>query len=330
MKGGTPRTDRGKNRGTSRCHLNLDQFPPPLHETFKRRAIEGIREAVIRYQLEYPKSKEEEMPYNSGPNASDSTIAMDRTCINIMKHLFTITGKYTNLLMLVDNPPLHPPSMDDYDLALVLKYKDQKQKGEELKDHNGNTVNDITGRPVICVGGWKAQINAKKFDVVVSKIHQHFEQTGPYRRECSACFGLQAGCPQHIGDPRTRRKGDASKGNIYITLARIWRAAHKSLLKKQSANPVIGAIPLNPMQVLEIRGMLLYQKLTRLQFWVLMIISIKLFLRSDESTGNTKENTDNSTHSQGLTIDSIDLEASIFSRNVLEGLVVKVSAVNIG
>ncbi|KAJ3255544.1 hypothetical protein HK103_006180 [Boothiomyces macroporosus] len=273
----------------------------------------GVGKVVEKYGLVFPTRSTKYVPKTS---SAQSTKDMDEGAIKLMKYFFKNTGRYENLLMLMDEPPLNPPSMCDSDLALILKFKDETNKGKVLKDFYGEIVVDVGNRPVICQGGWKAQTNVKRFNSVITKIHQQFDEDGRYTRECEECFKVVnekggMSCNAHVGDPRPRRKGNPSLG-------RFWKDDKHHLLKVQSVNPVNGAIPLTPMYVLRIRERLLFDNLPGLQFYVLMILSIKLFLRSEEAIRSDKDNT------QGLTIDSIDLEGSIFQDGVLEGLLVKV------
>lgn len=51
-----------------------------------------------------------------------------------------------------------------------------------------------------------------------------------------------------------------------------------------------GACPLTPFEVLAIRNRLLStNQIEDFQLWVLLLVSIKLFLRSGEATGDEKE-----------------------------------------
>jgi hypothetical protein len=88
-----------------------------------------------------------------------------------------------------------------------------------------------------------------------------------------------------------------------------------------------GDSPLTPSEFLTLRTRLLSShKIEDFQFWVLLLLSVKLFLRSSEATG------DNYDHSQphlpktptGLTIKSIDTSLSVVEDGIIKSLAIVV------
>ena len=90
--------------------------------------------------------------------------------------------------MLQDNPPAKCPSMNAESLALFLRYKSPVRKGQPLTDLNGNPKLDRMGQPIICDGGWKAEINEKQWSSTITKIHETRGESGIYLAPCDGIF----------------------------------------------------------------------------------------------------------------------------------------------
>ncbi|KAJ3258571.1 hypothetical protein HK103_003531 [Boothiomyces macroporosus] len=311
-----------KRSGTKKQKKDLYKFPT---ESYECAAHLGVQAAKAKYHLVDP---EKTFKGYASQLASNTKLA-DKKAINLMIYFFTLTGKYESLIFLYPNPPKYGPSMEVEDLVLILRYKNFKNKGTILRDINGDPViNVITGREIICQGGWNARINAGQFAAVVTKIHKFFHQDGAYRYECDECFSSTTGCPNHLGDPHNRRRGDPMRGILKINLATRWKEELRALHKDQGENIVRGSVPLNPLQVLEIRELLMHRGIAGLQMWVLIIISVKLFLRGGEATGSQVVLEAGQSSGQiiptGLTTDSFKIRSSVFKENRLEGLVVTI------
>ena len=134
------------------------------------------------------------------------------------------------------------------------------------------------------------------------------------------------GCRLHRGKPLIWRRG------CPIESGTVKHAFKKSAKDGEGYQPN-GDSPLTPLELLQIRTRLLStNRIEDFQLWVLLLISIKLFLRSNEATGDKKdeENSAGSAISTGLTQEkSIDSSLSSVVNGILEALAMKVKGTQI-
>ena len=95
----------------------------------------------------------------------------------------------------------------------------------------------------------------------------------------------------------------------------------KWIKKEQKDHEIIGATPITPFQLEKIRIRLLSSNdVVDLQLYVIILVSIKLFLRSGEATGDVVDPDTEETIYTGLTMESIVPELSIIENGVIECL----------
>lgn len=242
-----------------------------------------------------------------------------------LRHFFCLIGDYESLLILQENAP-EPfcPSMSAVNLALFIKWK-RGEKGTPLVRLDNSSVIDIFGSPIKCEGGWKDPKNVQQFNSAVVAIHGVHEQRGQYQEKCTECIELEnrgdghMGCRIHRGAPCIWRKGCPVKsGTVTNAVARSAKDGEEYVPQGDS--------PLTPTELIQVRATLLSSNsIVDYQFFVLVLLSIKLFLRSGEATGDEKAvGGDAVASSTGLTIASIDPSLCCVENGILKSVAVVV------
>jgi hypothetical protein len=242
-----------------------------------------------------------------------------------LRHFFCLIGDYESLLILQENAPTpFCPSMSAVNLALFIKWK-RGEKGTPLLRLDASSVSDIFGMPIACEGGWNDPKNVQQFNSAVVAVHGVHEQRGQYQEKCTKCIELEnsgdgyMGCRIHRGSPCIWRKGcPVQSGSVKNAVAR-------SSKDGEEYTP-LGDSPLTPMELLQLRATLLStNSIADYQFFVLLLLSIKLFLRSGEATGDQKAaGKDEAASPTGLTIASIDPSLCCVENGILKSVAVVV------
>jgi hypothetical protein len=199
-----------------------------------------------------------------------------------LRHYCSIVGDYSGLLILLDTPP-EPfcPAMDPHTVANFIRYK-RGIKGDPLLDEETEAqIVDVFGNPVYCQGGWKDPKNVDQLLSAVGALHSARGHRGHFIDFCDECIALDGnkeyqGCRFHRGAPRLWRQGNPKDCDLMTNVV-------NRNSKDGSDYMAQGDSPLTPWEVMDIRTHLMSSNdLADLQFYVMMIVSIKLFLRSEE------------------------------------------------
>ncbi|EPZ32830.1 hypothetical protein O9G_004101 [Rozella allomycis CSF55] len=252
-----------------------------------------------------------------------------RTKLAYQKHFrglsecLTLIGDYESLLLLHKHCPT--PFCPSINATSVAHYINSKRgmKGSILKDINQNEVIDVCGKPVQCCGGWNDPKNVKQF----MSVHTLRGNGGQYAEPSIDCWNEDFanrgfGCIIHRGKPCIWRNGCPSTHIIV-------KSAMGKSAKEGEYYVAEGDSALTQFELQRIRiALLAKNNIEDCQLWVLVLISIKLFLRSNEATGDCKND-----HSiripSGLTIESFDRSLSIIRDGIIQSLAVKINEAGI-
>jgi hypothetical protein len=193
-------------------------------------------------------------------------------------------------------------------------------------------VKDVDGKEIVVDGGWNAEINQNQFSSTITKIHEIRGEKGSYSKKCLECWDidlstngatlgisyLTKGCRSHRGNPLLFQSGDPTESKVFNN-AKNW------LKSKQRDHIIAGATPITPFQLLKIRKRLLSSNcVADLQMYVLILISINLFLRSNEATGEIEDPETKKMIYTGLSVSSIVSELCVVNDGVVEAIALKV------
>ena len=200
---------------------------------------------------------------------------------NGLRQFCILIGDYHSLLILLPNAPLRSPSIDISTLKLFTKFK-WGLTSEILLDESGLPKKDVLNQNIYCVNEWNAPKNLDQYKAAIKCLHEGMAQDDPYKDFCLDCLKLpeedmHKGCNFHSNDPHLRRKGDPSSTTKFKNHISEIKLEH-SEYKQEGSGMLI------PCEVRDIRARLTSSNnIVDLQTYVIILISICLFVRSDES-----------------------------------------------
>ena len=197
-----------------------------------------------------------------------------------LQTFLALTRDYESMLILLLKAPKNVISINAESIYLYVQYKYSK-KGTTLKTHDGHQKLDILGNSIEFDGGWNAPICMTQFFSAVSAVHKAREHRGKYVDLCKDCLALPSrsahrGCKHHLVRPHNTRRGDSSDSQILEDL----KAAEWKRLVDWEAK---GDTPLLPEDICQLQSILLSTNcINDLQFYVIILLAIRLFLCHDE------------------------------------------------
>lgn len=271
----TNRKDKKPN-GASKPPAKI-MFNFKISDSVKGKIDDGKRGSLKRWGLKF------------GPRACAPT--GDRVITNRTKKAYAVhftgmakfcflIGDYDSSLLLDPFAPKFAPSMKVGTLVLYLQFKYHEAE-EFLTDINGNAISDVEGKPIYCTGSWNDPGNADSVRAAVNAIHEARDQKGAYMEPCDDCCALDIdnrhkGCPYHSGRPLCRRQGNPTNDPAFVN-------AIKQVKKNGETYKIHGCDQLMPGEVRQIASFLRSSNnLKHLQTLLVMLLSIKTFLRSDD------------------------------------------------
>ncbi|KAI8833674.1 hypothetical protein BJ741DRAFT_579538 [Chytriomyces cf. hyalinus JEL632] len=149
------------------------KIPPPCH-----RAMEMGIKASLQW-LSLMQSATPLPVHGSKPLKCNSVVTYQKH-INSMRYLCALIGDHDSQLMLMDNPPPCPPSMNKESIVKFIKFK-REEEGTPLL-YNNELVLDIYGIPVVCQGGWNDPKIVVQLLTALTSVHEArgVEENGPY------------------------------------------------------------------------------------------------------------------------------------------------------
>jgi hypothetical protein len=203
-----------------------------------------------------------------------------------------LLGFYTCALVLDrENCPDRPIPVEIDSVRMYIQYKSNPTGDELVHPDTKVPVRDVMGKVVHCTGTWQSPTNLFKFRAAMLGLDSlHAELMGPYMEQCDECTALtkQTGtgsrtnsrtlrpCLSHTEGARLRSRG----GVMNAPAVKRYVSYTMNLLKGYKKK---GNIQLLPSEVRLIRAALMAENsLHGLQYWTMVIMGIKLFLRVTE------------------------------------------------
>ena len=202
-----------------------------------------------------------------------------------LKRFCAITGEYDSLLILQPFandkcPPLSANVVSNY-----IKYRREK-KGTVIE----GMFDVITKQPIKAIAGWNDPGNVGQLKTAVMNLHRHMGHGEcSYQTVCDDCLldhqnqsangRITIGCSRHLYKPRLYRVGNP------FTDSECRAAVKKSKKDGETYVPCENDL-ISPFEIDTLADHLIgTNKLENYQLWVMILISIKLFLRGSETCG---------------------------------------------
>lgn len=195
-----------------------------------------------------------------------------------------LLGDYHSLILLQEDAPMQfCPAMSSKLIANFIRFKKGKP-GDALLDGSGVPVLDRMGNPVLCQGGWNDPENVRQMLSAVGALHASRDQRGQYHDRCEACWSQYStlreslksyftGCFHHTGNPTLWRRGDPMQS---VDVENAKRFSDRESQSYQAHANL--ALLVDELLAIRERAVLSGS----LKIWVMSLISVHLFLRSDE------------------------------------------------
>ncbi|KAJ3233366.1 hypothetical protein HDU81_002299 [Chytriomyces hyalinus] len=234
----------------------------------------GIKASLKRLSLTQSATP---VPAHGSKPLKDNSLLAYAKHINGLRCMCTLLGDHDSQLMLLDNPPARPPSVNKETIIKFINFKRDKEGTPLL--HNNEPVLDIFGNQVLCQGGWNDPKNVAQLLTALTSVHQALgvEENEPYCDPCDACIALDKageryGCDscRGRGMPRLWRRGNPCRNiDVKNTMARSTR--------KGAGYQSVGDSPLTPQELLNIRQHLMGKGVVGFQEWTMLLCGSFLF-----------------------------------------------------
>ena len=216
--------------------------------------------------------------------AADSTIERYEPVWRTMRDFSFVTGDYKSAIIFCrDDCPANPFPISEDSAIHCLRFCTFK-KGEPLLHYQTNLpVNDRHGgKPLLCQGIWTAESTVKTFRSALSKVAIHYTPTqGDYIQPCKGCLKLASkgiGCAVHKNNPRNDVGGSVVKGVAFKSHLKLVEEYVSQMYQSRATYGML------PDQTRMIRlACISANDAYSLMIWTLIIVSIKLFARIDET-----------------------------------------------
>jgi len=186
-----------------------------------------------------------------------------------------IIGDYDSMLILL-NGPSKVPAMKLETIEAFVRFK-RKTQGTPLVSIDGIPILDVFGAQVLCDGNWKAPNKVTQCVSAISALHTYRDHTDRYIDVCADCQAAVAhqplGCELHNpqGAHLYRQGNPTTHATLKHTMHHLQQAGADYQPK--------GASQLLPCDLRQIwRYLLSSQCIVKLQTWVMILMSCKMFL----------------------------------------------------
>lgn len=261
----------------------------PLAGKFKEKVSKGITRAAKKWNLQLDENLDlSEHKFEGEGTTRLGNRPIEKNTAGNYEQMYrqlwrflAMKGDYDSMLLLLSPPPVGVPAMNVHSVEEFLRFK-RFQKDTKLRTYDDRkNVKDVLKKDMVCSGGWVAPKNADIYRAAINDIHVANNHVGEYLEACDMCRKLpeshqHKGCDHHKGNPQLRRKGNPTKHSIF-TNSIVQRKKDSVEYEEQGSSQLL------PSDVRLLRTHLLSTKcIVNLQMWVIIIVSIKLFLRHDE------------------------------------------------
>jgi hypothetical protein len=211
---------------------------------------------------------------------TENTLASYDKHYDSLYFFFAHIQNYESLLMLRREPLEYSPSMNPSSIILHHKWKIDK-KGTPLTYDSGTPVNDLDGKPILCVGTWVSPENLEQCRSAISTLHKARNMIGTYDNPCLECIELDKkkeyqGCRFHCGKAKLWSSGNPNNSQQVYNFSVLYT-------KSMSAYRPNGDSPLTPDELKLIRTRLLVSNsLWDFELYCIILLSCRMFLHEDE------------------------------------------------
>jgi hypothetical protein len=146
-------------------------------------------------------------------------------------------------------------------------------------------TSDSTWEYLHPTGDWNCNVPLYKFRSAVMYLHRLYDNLRQqYFGKCTECViqqsnnivpGTYRSCVNHAGRPHLRELGDPTNSTIYTD-------GEATVVRRLQGHIIRGAIQLLPGDVRDLRDVLVGTRVVDLQMYTMILLGIKLFLRSSE------------------------------------------------
>lgn len=279
----------------------------PLVGTKNLKLFDELCYATMRRLNITPASKDLwTSPFGAIPLDPNSVDAYTRRLRKFIQFLLKYPGLYDDSLL-----PFHqrcpPGTANVSELAATnFLYWVMGDCEHECKDMVGKTYfypqsygrrGKTRSLPMLCNGSWNDPTIADNFRTALKHLHKNcLDISIPYHNQCPACAKMyenrndsRDGCELHTNYPRPRRAGNVA------TSAMLSNAIVH--LKKVSNHEVDGSKQLLPSEVRMLkRHLISSNQLHLMGYYVIMLLSIDLYMRSFEFSNLKEENFNTNRH----------------------------------
>lgn len=264
--------------------------------TYQAEIASGLQKAARKWSVKLP-AKDYDKYVFLGANSrrfgnrciEDATkLSYERQLQQFWRYL-AYKGDYESMLMLLEPCSSNAPSVDVYSAEEFVRFKRYKanEKLDAIKSNQDaehtNAIKDIFGAPITADGGWNNPKVSLIFRAAIHVLHVENKRNSEYHDVCEECYNLplvrrHTGCENHAGFPRFCRRGDPTRDHVFLNTIRNMEKRSKAEKYRER-----GSSQLLPSDLRLLRNNLLSSKsIVKLQFWVITIVSVQLFLRHDE------------------------------------------------
>lgn len=247
-----------------------------INEKIKEIAEKEIQ--ILLNKLELNCSESSQSLIGSKPLAANTIKAYQKHIRGIEKFCMLI-GDYHSLLILLEKPP-EPfvPAMSPETISYYIHFKRWKRDTALKNIISNQPILDIFGNPILCEGSWKDPKNVDQFIAAIGTIHAARGHREQFFESCASCIEDEQnlGCRFHRGNPLLWRRGNPKNCSLLENVI-------SKNTKVGSGYVAKGDSPLTPWEIADMRECLVNSNnLFDLQLYVMILLSIKLFLREEE------------------------------------------------
>jgi len=255
-------------------------FPNNLPTEYLDLYVENLSNVLEKMNLNFSSTTRDVL--SLGALNKKNTLPIYRGKVRKFIYFCIVIGDAESTLIFLEQSPDKCPSANSRTIALFLRWH-VLEEGENLLDLNNQAIiKDAKGKDLKCVGGWNEMNSVNQFLSAVTTIHTQKDQSGDYVDICNDCVNAwlvnssSIGCVQHAYRRKIFRSGNPRNSKEVKQMI--------GLIGKEVENHVVrGAYQLLPKEMRAIRKMLLStNKKEDLQCWVMILLSVKMYLRAEE------------------------------------------------